>query len=88
MQRVETRSSRIMSSSTPIPTRRTELDGILQFYRSPAGKAMLAKTPELAEKWMAISKKCMEELAPKIQELVDNLCAKWNGSRPLSVETP
>jgi hypothetical protein len=49
----------------------TEIDGILLFYRSPAGLAMLAKSPELTEKSLAISKRRMDELAPKIQQLVD-----------------
>ena len=48
-----------------------EIDGILAFYRSPAGRAMLAKTPELTEGSIAISKQRMAELSPKIQALLD-----------------
>lgn len=48
-----------------------ELDGILAFYRSPAGRVMLAKTPELMEESLAISQRRMTELAPKVQSLVD-----------------
>ena len=48
-----------------------EVDGILAFYRSPAGRAMLAKTPELTEGSIAISKQRMEELSPKIQAPLD-----------------
>jgi len=48
-----------------------ELDGILAFYRTPAGRAMLAKTPELTERSIAISQQRMAELTPKIQALLD-----------------
>jgi uncharacterized protein len=48
-----------------------ELDGILAFYRTPAGRAMLAKTPELTKRSIAISQQRMAELTPKIQALLD-----------------
>jgi hypothetical protein len=48
-----------------------ELDGILAFYRSPVGRAMLAKAPELTEQSIAISQRRMTALAPKVQELMD-----------------
>jgi hypothetical protein len=48
-----------------------EIDGILAFYHSPAGKAMLAKTADLTERSIAISKLRMDAVAPKIQELID-----------------
>jgi uncharacterized protein len=48
-----------------------ELDGILAFYRTPAGRAMLAKTPELTERSIAISPQRMAQLTPKIQALLD-----------------
>lgn len=48
-----------------------EIDGILAFYHSPAGRAMLAKTPDLTERSIAISKRRMDAVAPKIQELID-----------------
>jgi uncharacterized protein len=48
-----------------------EIDGILAFYRTPAGRAMLAKTPELTERSIAISQQRMTELSPKIQALLD-----------------
>ncbi len=48
-----------------------ELNGILVFYRSPTGRTMLARNLELTDKCIAISQRRMAELAPKIQELVD-----------------
>ena len=53
-----------------------ELDGILAFYHSPAGQAMLAKAPELTEKSIEISRRRMAALTPKIQQLVDQFMAE------------
>ncbi|HZD50199.1 MAG TPA: DUF2059 domain-containing protein [Silvibacterium sp.] len=53
-----------------------ELDGILAFYHSPVGQAMLAKTPELTAKSIDISRRRMAALAPKIQQLVDQFMAE------------
>ncbi len=48
-----------------------EIDDILAFYRTPAGRAMLARTPEPTERSIAISQQRMADLSPKIQTLVD-----------------
>jgi uncharacterized protein len=48
-----------------------EIDAILLFYRSPAGRAMLAKAADLTEKSIAISQRSMAAVAPKIQEAID-----------------
>jgi hypothetical protein len=48
-----------------------EMDGILAFYRTSAGRAMLAKTPELTEKSITISQQRMAAISPKIQVLID-----------------
>ncbi len=46
-----------------------ELDGILTFYKSPAGQAMLAKTPELSSGIMQIVHSRMDDFQPKMQAL-------------------
>ncbi len=46
-----------------------EIDGILAFYRGPVGQSMLAKTPELTEKSMAITNAKLVSLQPKISEM-------------------
>ena len=43
-----------------------ELEDLVVFYRSPAGKALVAKQPELARKSMEMSQKSMVRLMPKI----------------------
>jgi hypothetical protein len=47
----------------------TELDGILAFYKSPAGQAMLVKTPELSAGVMQIVHGRMDDFQPKMQAL-------------------
>ena len=46
-----------------------ELDGILAFYQSPAGQAMLAKTPQLSSGVMEIVHSRMDDFQPKMQAL-------------------
>jgi uncharacterized protein len=53
-----------------------ELDGILAFYRSPAGRAMIEKTPLLMTKAVALSQKQMGDLQPEIQKMMKELDAK------------
>jgi uncharacterized protein len=48
-----------------------EIDGILAFYHTSAGRAMLAKTPELTERSITISQQRMAAISPKIQALID-----------------
>jgi hypothetical protein len=53
-----------------------ELDGILAFYRYPAGRAMIEKTPLLMTKAVALSQKQMGDLQPEIQKMMKELDAK------------
>jgi uncharacterized protein len=46
-----------------------EIDGILAFYESPAGRAMQAKTPILMPKIMALAQAQASELMPEIQRI-------------------
>lgn len=54
-----------------------ELDGILAFYRSPAGRAMLEKTPLLMTKAMALVQKQMGDIQPEIQKMMKEVEAKY-----------
>lgn len=49
----------------------SELDGILAFYKSPAGQAMLAKTPELTAGTMQIVHSRMTEFQTRMKALQD-----------------
>jgi uncharacterized protein len=46
-----------------------EIDGMLRFYRSPAGQAMVAKMPEVMHKMMQQIQTQMQILGPKVAEM-------------------
>lgn len=59
-----------------------ELDGILAFYKSPVGQAMLAKTPELATKSMQIAQRRMAEFQPKLQQMLRDYIKQSGAGQP------
>jgi hypothetical protein len=52
-----------------------ELDGILAFYRSPAGRAMIEKTPQLMTRTMAFVQKLTADMQPDIEKMVKESAA-------------
>ena len=62
-----------------------EIDGILAFYRSPAGKAFLAKTPQLMTKTVTLMQQQMAAVQPQLEqatrELADDM-AKTKSTQP------
>jgi uncharacterized protein len=46
-----------------------EIDGILTFYESPAGRAMQAKMPTFVSKIMTLTQAQMKDLMPEIQRI-------------------
>ncbi|MGA2598112.1 MAG: DUF2059 domain-containing protein [Bryobacteraceae bacterium] len=48
----------------------TELDGIIAFYATPAGRAMVAKQPALNTKIMGSVQAQMQDLMPKIEAIM------------------
>ncbi len=59
-----------------------ELDGMLAFYKSPAGQAMLVKTPEVSAGVMQIMHSRMGDFQPKMQELQEQYVKQMGGSAP------
>jgi len=53
-----------------------ELKELIAFYQSPAGKAYLAKQPELMQKSMQLSQKTMIRLMPKIMAMSAEVAAE------------
>ncbi len=47
-----------------------EIDGILAFYQSPAGRAMLDKMPVILSKSIAIAQGMMGDIVPDIQRIL------------------
>lgn len=54
-----------------------ELQGLVTFYESPTGQALIAKTPQLAAKMSPV----MKDLIPETQaEMVQKICARMDCS--------
>lgn len=54
-----------------------EIDGILAFYKSPVGQALLAKTPELTTKSLQITQTKLVALQPKMNELMQDFMRQF-----------
>ncbi|MDD5704871.1 MAG: DUF2059 domain-containing protein [Kiritimatiellae bacterium] len=55
---------------------KAEMQDIMAFYKSPAGKAFLAKQPELTKRSMEMTQKVMARVMPKMMALVKESAAK------------
>jgi uncharacterized protein len=53
-----------------------ELDGIIGFYKSPAGQAMVAKTPSLMQKATVVAQEKMGEAQPELKKLIEEFVAE------------
>ena len=47
-----------------------EIDSFLAFYKSPAGQTMLAKSPEVANKSIALTQQRMSGIEPQLRQMV------------------
>lgn len=54
-----------------------DIDGILAFYKSPAGQAMLEKMPQLIQKSMAVGQQVMSDVMPEIQRIMAETKQKY-----------
>jgi uncharacterized protein len=55
-----------------------EIASIVEFYKSPAGKAMLEKMPVLMQRSMAVGQQLTGDLAPEIKRITEELKQKYN----------
>ena len=55
-----------------------EIGAIVEFYKSPAGTAMLEKMPQLMQRSMAVGQQLMGDLAPEIKRITEELKQKYN----------
>jgi len=58
-----------------------EITGILAFYKTPTGQAMLAKMPLLMSKSMEISQRRMAGLMPEIQRQMQDVMQKYKSEK-------
>ncbi len=59
-----------------------ELNGILAFYKSPAGQAFLNKMPLLMTKSMEIAQRRMAAVMPELQRITKEAVEKSKNSEP------
>ena len=57
-----------------------EVDGLLAFYASPTGQALLNKMPVVVQKSMALSQSLMQSALPKMQAAIKEALAEANVS--------
>jgi hypothetical protein len=55
-----------------------EIDGILGFYQSPAGKAMLQKSPQLMVHIMGAAQQQMGDITAELKKITDEVNAKYH----------
>ncbi len=53
-----------------------EIDGMLSFYKSPSGQAMLTKMPSLMAKTMGLAQEQLADIIPEIQKLTVDFLSK------------
>jgi hypothetical protein len=61
-----------------------EIDGILAFYKSPAGQAMLAKAPQISAGVVQIVHSHMGDYQPKMQALQDEYMKQMTAAMPVN----
>jgi hypothetical protein len=53
-----------------------EIDGILAFYKSPSGQAMVEKSPMLVKQSSALVQERMKAVMPQLQQLMKDFAAQ------------
>jgi hypothetical protein len=58
-----------------------EITGIVAFYKTPIGRAMLAKMPQLMSKSMEIGQRRMADLIPEVQRRMQEVMQKYKSEK-------
>lgn len=53
-----------------------ELDGILTFYKSPVGKSLIQKMPEVMQRSMPVMMQMMSDLQPELKKMMEGMKEK------------
>ena len=59
-----------------------DLDGIIAFYKSPAGNALLTKSPDIANKTMVMVQDKIKDLQPKLGQITEEYAKKMQAAAP------
>lgn len=54
----------------------SELQGLIEFYRSPVGQAFIRKQPELMQRSMDLNQRMMMQLQPKLMHMMKDAALK------------
>jgi uncharacterized protein len=65
-----------------------EIDGILNFYKTPAGQALLQKMPTLIQRSMQTGQQMVADVLPQIQKMTEDLKRKAAGQQGESTTPP
>ena len=57
-----------------------DLDGIIAFYKSPAGQAIVSKTPELSTKTMTLVQDRIKDMQPKLAQMTEDYMKKMKAT--------
>jgi len=58
-----------------------ELEGIIQFYKSEAGQAVINKMPEMLQKVLSMSEQLAKDLQPKIEKIIQEYRDRQKGNK-------
>jgi len=58
----------------------SEVDGMLAFYASPAGKAVIEKMPIVMQRSMALSQSVLQSMMPKMKTAMDDALKEANAA--------
>jgi hypothetical protein len=59
----------------------SEVDGMLKFYKSPAGKALIAKLPVVMQNSMAVTQDHVKDMVPRLQQIGREYAEKLQATR-------
>ena len=59
----------------------SEVDGLVQFYKSDVGKAVLAKMPRVMQQSMQFARTHLMTIMPKLEEIMRNTMAQLKASQ-------
>jgi uncharacterized protein len=57
-----------------------DLDGIIAFYKTPAGQSIVAKTPELSTKTMTMVQDRIKDMQPKLAQMTEDYVNKMKAT--------
>jgi hypothetical protein len=57
-----------------------ELDGIIAFYKTPAGQAIVTKTPDLSNKTMSLVQDRIKDMQPKLAQMTEDYATKMKAT--------